>query len=389
MLKRVFRWSHIYLTIISLVLMWTLGQVVRNLSFFNPVSRAVKNFALSDIYYQMMDDAGYSNPSDIITIIDATSLYDRSKIGDMMLQVSSLEPAVVGVDCIYEGFRGDTIGTNRLAEGLFSLPNPVVAYKLTNYDQLVGEFTTQRHSFFAPMDGIGEGYSNITYDAGGITVRNLLTQRVINGDTLYSLPYMIGCAYSEDVKNMASLRQYMIDYTPTDFPVVHCDSIMEHADLIRGRIVIIGATHDDADMHSSPYGRIPGTVIQAYILQTLLEHEPVKEVPAVWTMLISLFFIWLTDVMQTELSYYGDKKKHPIKRLMLTSAFTKNIINFIWINILVYLNFLVFNLSDIYFNPSTMLWCIALLVEARLFYNSAHTALMMPKVKKEKNKTDK
>ncbi len=386
MLKRIFHRNHIYLTLISLVLMWTFGQVVKNLSFFNPMSRAVKNFSLSDIYYQMMNEAGYSNPSDIITIIDATSLYDRSKIGDMMLQVSSLEPAVVGVDCIYEGFRGDTIGTNRLAEGLFSLPNPVVAFKLTNYDQTLGEFTSQRHSFFAPMEGIGEGYSNITYDAGGITVRSLQTQRVVGSDTLYSLPYQIGCAYTDDVKDMASSRQYMIDYTPTDFPVVHCDSIMEHPDLIRGRIVIIGATHDDADMHSSPYGRIPGTVIQAYILQTLLEHEPVKEVPPVWTLLISLFFIWLTDVMQTEMSYFGQRQKRPFVKLMLTTAFTKNIINFIWINILVYINFLVFNIGDIYFNPSTMLWCIALLVEARLFYNSARATYMAAKVNRQRKK---
>ena len=298
MLKRIFHRNHIYLTIISVVLMWTLGQLVRNISFFNPVSRAVKNFAISDIYYQMMKDGGYSQPSDIITIIDATSLYDRSKIGDMMLQVSSLEPAVVGIDCIYEGFRGDTIGTNRLAEGLFSLPNPVVAFKLTNYNPETGEFTQQRHSFFAPMDGIGEGYSNVSYDAGGITVRSLVTQRIVNGDTLLSLPYQIGSAYTDDVKDMASTRPYMIDYTPTDFPVVHCDSILQNADKIRGRIVIIGATHDDADMHSSPYGRIPGTVIQAYILQTLLEHEPVKEVPVAWTVIISLFFIWLTDVIK-------------------------------------------------------------------------------------------
>ncbi len=138
-------------------------------------------------------------------------------------------------------------------------------------------------------------------------------------------------------------------------------------------------------MHSSPYGRIPGTVIQAYILQTLLEHEPVKEVPVVWTVIISLFFIWLTDVYQTELSYFGSKQERPFVRLILTSAFTKNIINFIWINILVYINFLVFNLFSVYFNPATMLWCIALLVEARLFYNSARAALMVHKVNKTKN----
>ena len=201
--------------------------------------------------------------------------------------------------------------------------------------------------------------------------------RVVDGDTLHSLPFLIACAYTDDVRDMASMRQYMIDYTPTDFPVVHCDSILDHPDLIRGKIVIIGATHDDADMHSSPYGRIPGTVIQAYVLQTLLEHEPVKEVPVVWTLLISVFLVWLTDIMQTEMSYWGQKQRRPFVRLLFTSVFTKNIINFIWINILVYLNFLVFNLYAIYFNPSIMLCSIALLVEARLFFASLRQTFLL------------
>jgi len=365
-------------------MMCTLGLVVKNMSFFNPVSRALKNFSLSDIYYQMMQDAGYSQPSDIITIIDATSLYDRSKIGDMMMQVGGLEPAVVGIDCIYEGFRGDSAGTERLAEGLLSLPNQVVAFKLTGYDAQLGEFTSSRHSFFAPQDGLIEGYTNISYDAGGVTIRNLLTERVVGGDTLYSLPFQIARAYTDDVLDMASTREYMIDYTPTDFPVVSCDSILQNADLIRGHIVIIGATHDDADMHSSPYGRIPGTVIQAYILQTLLEHEPVKEIPFVWEMIISLFFIWLTDIMQTEMTYWGMKQRRPFVRLIFTSLFTKNIINFIWINILVYINFLIFNLHSIYFNPTIMLCCIALLVEARYFYASLKETMKLYKINDRK-----
>ena len=362
--------DHIIVPLLSMLILWICSTVAMNLSFFNPVQRAIKNFSLSDVYYQMMQQSGNANTSSLITIVDATSYYDRGKIGEMMHQVSQCHPAVVGVDCIYEGFRGDTIGSDLLAEGIFSLPNPIFAFKLNNYDEDTGQFTSTRHSFFTFVGELTEGYSNISYDSNGITVRNLVTQKVVAGDTLCSLPYQMARAFTPDVEELASTKERIIDYTPTIFPVVPCDSILQYASLLQDRIVFIGATHDDADMHFSPFGRIPGTVIQAYILQTLLEHHRTREVPFWLVLAVSFIVIMLTDIMQTHILRWGKSMSNVWLRLLLSSALTRNLINFLWIGLLVYANFLLFSLYDIYFNPTIMLVSIALLVEARLFYEA-------------------
>ena len=379
--------DHIAVSLLAMFILWICSAVAMNLSFFNPVQRAIKNFSLSDIYYQMKQQSGNAQTSNLITIIDATSYYDRSKIGEMMHQISQCQPAVVGVDCIYEGFRGDTVGSDVLAEGIFSLPNPIFAFKLSNFDEEKGQFTSTRHSFFTFVDDLVEGYSNISYDSNGITVRNLVTEKVVNGDTLYSLPYQMARAFTPDVIEFASTEERIIDYTPTIFPVVSCDSILQKAELLKDRIVFIGATHDDADMHFSPFGRIPGTIIQAYILQTLLEHHRTYEVNFWLVLLISFIVILLTDIGQTRIRRWAMKQENPWLRLVFCSLLTRNLINFIWIGFLLYINFLVFSLYDIYFNPTIMLVSIAFLVEARLFYETGKEAYNIHKSKIINSKT--
>lgn len=366
-MKRIFNWEHIYVTLITIAIVVVSSMFVMNLRFFNPVSRALASFNLSDIYYQMLQEGGYAQESSLITIVDATSLYDRSRIGEMMDQVTECEPAVVGIDCIYQGFRGDTLGTERLIEGALCLPNSTFAMKL------VDNGTRIVHSHFAPLDGLNEGYSNVQWERSSYTLRSYVTDQVVDGDTVHSLPYMIARTFSESVEEQRTMEPKAIDYTPTKFSVVHCDSILQNKDLLKNRIVIIGAMHDDADMHFSPYGRTAGTLIQAYIVQTLLEQHPNKEVPFAWVIIISILLTLVSDIFQTELAYWSEKHKNAWISFFISLTLVKSIINFCWIGILLYINFLIFALSNIYFNPSFALICIALLVEGRLFYNSLKT----------------
>lgn len=366
-MKRIFNLEHVYVTLTTIAIVAVCSMFVLNLSFFNPVSRALAAFNLSDIYYQMLAEGGYAQESSLITIVDATSLYDRSRIGEMMDQVTECEPAVVGVDCIYQGFRGDTLGTERLIEGALCMPNPVFAMKIVeNGTRLV-------HSHFAPMDGISEGYSNVQWERSSYTLRKYVTDQVVAGDTVHSLPYMVARTFSEQVEQQRTTVPLNIDYSPTHFPVVHCDSILQNKDLLTNRIVIIGAMHDDADMHFTPYGRTPGTLVQAYTVQTLIESHPNKTLSSFWVFVISVLLILLSDVFQTELAYWSANQKNAWLGFFLSLTLVKNLINFCWIGLLLYVNFLVFALSNVYFNPSFALISIALLVEGRLFYKSVRT----------------
>ncbi len=373
-MKRLFHKDHFILAAMAMGILLICTYMTVHFAFLNPVSRIIYNISISDIYYQMMRDAGNVQKSDLITIVDATQLYERRKIGQLMEEVAACHPAVVGVDCIYEGFRGDSLGSNRLAEGVLSLENAVYAFKMTGYDYEKGEFKNARHSFFTFADGVNEGYSNLRYDGTGMIVRKLTTEMICNGDTVQSMPYKVAQAYTPSVEEFANTQEYIIDYTPTEFPVVPYDSIAQYAHLLKDRIVFIGATHDDADMHYSPYGRTPGTVIQSYITQTILEHHRTIIVPWYIVLLISYLIVVLTDIMQTELARWTSRQKNLWVRFFFSSALTKNAINLIWILILIYLNFMLFYKFEYYFNPGILLVSIALLVEARLFYESGKEA---------------
>lgn len=384
MLNRIFSKTHIVVTLIAIIIFGLCSFCTAHLSFFNPVSRALDNFYLSDLYYQMLDESDLRKKNDLITIVDATQLYDRSRIGQMFEEVAECKPAVIGVDCIYQGFRGDTIGTNRLVEGAFCMESPIFAVKLKDYDTESGLYSRVVKSvMFIPEleEDIVGGFTNVSYDSSRSTVRKFVTDMLVNGDTIHSLSYMIASAFDADVECMRSTEPQFIDYSPTDFNIVPYDSIKQFKNLLKDHIVIIGAMDDDADKHFSPYGLRPGTEIQAYMTQTLIEHNTKKNVNGWIVFFVTIIIVWLTDIMQTEIARLCARSKNMVISIFFQTALFKNVINLIWIGLLLYINFILFTLFDIYFNPAMMLVCIAVLVEARLFYDSWRKAVKLRKNK--------
>lgn len=386
MLKRIFSKSHLIVTIITIIIFGLCSFFTTHLTFFNPVKRALDNFYLSDIYYQMLDNADTRRENDLITIVDATQLYDRGRIGDMFEELAECNPAVIGVDCIYQGFRGDTIGTNRLVEGAFCMEEPIFAIKLKDFDNESGMYSSVVKSvmFIPELEGeILGGFTNVSYDSSRSTVRKYVTDMIVNDDTIHSLSYMIASAFSKDVEIMRSIEPQFIDYSPTKFRVVPYDSIRQYKDLLEDHIVIVGAMDDDADKHFCPYGLRPGTEIQAYMTQTILEHNKKKNVNGWIVFFVSVIIVWLTDIMQTEFQRFCKRRKNLVAQTLLQTALVKNIVNLIWLGILIYINFILFTFFDIYFNPAMMLVCIAVLVEAHIFYDSGIKAIKLRKSKLE------
>lgn len=370
MLKRIFNLSHIFVAILTLLIVWICSLIAMNISFFNPIKRAMQDFSLSDVYYQVMQESGDVKESKLITIVDMTTLYDRGRIAQVIEEVNQCNPCVVGIDVMFEGLKGDTIGSEKLVEAICQTETPIVAFKLKEANLETGEFITARHSFFAPLDGLQEGYTNVQHvDLGGI-IRHMSTWHLLNTDTVYSLSYHLASTFSPDILKEKTLQRQLIDYTPTYFPVVPYDSILEKRQLIENRIVLLGAMNDDADMHYSPFGRTAGTCIQAYTTQTLLEHQNTKELSLFWNIIISFLIIVITDIFQCELTHRGKKSHQITVRFLLESTFIKNVINFIWMAFLLWINFLIFAKLNVYFNPTIMLMGIVIQVEGRLFYLS-------------------
>ena len=371
MFKRIFHIDHVIITLLALLIMWLLSFVVLNVTFFDPISRALKNYQLSDMFYQIEKDSGVETESPLITIVDISSVYDRSQIAKVIEDINECEPYLLGIDVIFEGLKGDTVGSDAIAEALMNSEKPVVAFKLTVYDNKTKEFTHSRHSFFTPSEGIVEGFSNVAHDAYGGALRYITTVRDCHGEKVYALAQEIARTYYPELPvDTVALTKRMIDYTPTIFPVVAHDSILQHRDLLNGRIVILGGMHDDADMHYSPYGRTAGTNIQAYAVQTLLENKRIEEFPPIVATLISFLLILFTQIFRYEFGRWANARRHLFLRTFFGSTLVNNIINFTWIGLLVWINFIIFIKFDYYFPSTLTLLAIAMLIEAQNFYRN-------------------
>lgn len=387
-MKKLFIINHLIVAFLSLIILWICSLIAINISFFDPIKRALQNFSLSDVYYQVMKESEGEKDNNLITIVDMTTLYDRGRMAQVINEINECNPSVVGLDVMFEGLRGDTLGSEQLVEAICQIEHPVVAFKLKEADPETGEFITARHSFFAPLDGLQEGYTNVQHiDLGGI-IRYMSTSHTLNKDTVHSLSYHVASIFDPTILEGHTPTRQLIDYAPTKFSVVPYDSILQYRSLIENHIVLLGATNDDADMHYSPFGRTAGTCIQAYAIQTLLEHQDMKEVNLFWTIFISFIIIVLIDVLQCEIARRTKKSKSIVIRNMFESAFIKNVINFICMAFLIWINFLIFVKLNILFNPTIMLMGIVLQVEGRLFYLTGintYREIKAKKLKKSRN----
>ena len=384
-MKKLYIINHFVVALLSLIILWICSLIAINISFFDPIKRALQNFSLSDVYYQVMKESEGEKDNNLITIVDMTTLYDRGRMAQVINEVNECNPCVVGLDVMFEGLRGDTLGSEQLVEAICQIERPVVAFKLKEADPETGEFITARHSFFAPLDDLQEGYTNVQHiDLGGV-IRYMNTLHTLNKDTVHSFSYYVASSFDPTILESHTPQRQLIDYTPTRFPVVPYDSILQYRYLIENHIVLLGATNDDADMHYSPFGRTAGTSIQAYAIQTLLEHQDMKDLNLFWTIFISFIIIVLIDVLQCEIARRTKKSKSIVIRNMFESSFIKNVINFICMAFLIWINFLFFVKLNILFNPTIMLMGIVLQVEGRLFYLTGINTYREIKAKKLKN----
>jgi len=68
----------------------------------------------------------------------------------------------------------------------------------------------------------------------------------------------------------------------------HCELSDYKNQTIRNHIVIIGNSTDDNDIDPSVIGRVPGVVLQANYIESLLDDRFLKPVPLLWNILINL-----------------------------------------------------------------------------------------------------
>ena len=191
-----FHRDHLLIVIGAFILLGVLSVVTYNISFLNPVAKALKAFSVTDLFFDIQH-YGRSEESGTVAIVDISDVEDRGDIAVLLERVVLCDPACIGVDAIFEGVRSDTEGNARLLDVVRTYgDNMVFTCKLTDYDSQQACFTSAVHSFFVDSVAVKEGYANLKNNLDNLPVRKLSVRNRLGQEVVKSFPAAVVEQYS-------------------------------------------------------------------------------------------------------------------------------------------------------------------------------------------------
>ena len=365
---------HIIITIIAFMVVGVFVLVTINVSFLNPIARVFQDFSMTDMFYQAQQSTAKPDTSHVITIVDMTELYERKRIAETIEQIQSNKPKVIAVDIVFEGLK-DPQGDFMIERMAKMYNNNVYSYRLLDYNGQQRQFTNEVHSFFTDSVHVIEGYTNIQRPLYGGVKRELSLSRKTCGEQKSSFVATIVNQYADKPVVTLDDDDLQINYSPMYFPRLKYDAVASHPELIEDRIVLFGAMSEENDMHYTPVGKMAGVELLAYATQTLLTQQEIKEVPKSLLAVISFFLVFLTQLLQDCYEKSIDKLKSPLFRSFLSSSVALGIITFIWMVLLMWGAFILFNMGNISLNLGWALSAMAFVDAARSFYDTCLESL--------------
>ena len=241
--------------------------------------------------------------SDQIVIVDVGQL-SRKQTADVINKISIGNAVIVGLDVRF----GDTIETysdSLLVESIINCKNIVLPYGI---DELHGN--KKVGSFFDEIiKNKKMGFTNL-YDS----YNRFCSFIVIDDTTCVSFPYIIATEYA--TKKSLTIRHQLndlpfINFSKRDFSIIDgIDYLSKNDSDFDNKIALLGCVYDSRDSHKTYAGELPGVLINAFAIDTILNNRFVKEVSKTICWLIAFFIIFVFSSFS--LLFRPQKKIHLI-----------------------------------------------------------------------------
>lgn len=288
-----FCWDHVGHCLMIVFILFVPIALLTNLNIFNPVKKAFKDFSLTDVYFNIQRDDVLEIDNRFI-IVDITELRTRSEIANTINVIKECAPKLIVVDVIFEREGNDYIGNADLAEAIGNSNNILMANKLINYNPENKSFEKVVNSFFSEYINTACGYANVLqYSTGGCVRRYSISQK-LNGNTVYSMPYMAVCMFKGETPSVSDNNERLIAYGNKDFAVIKYNEIENKKGLLADKIVMLGTISTEEDSHITPIGKIPGVKIQAYSIMSYLDHANMTQMSFAASILLMLIICYIS-----------------------------------------------------------------------------------------------
>lgn len=363
--------EHGLVTAISLILFILLGLLITvPLQILSPVKQALENFSLSDLYYQAdWMTSSELRQSEEVVIVDVSPLRERDEIANVLAQVDSCRPAAVGIDLIFAGSRKNSKADDSLAIVAQRMRNVVFSCKMDAYSEESEQYEEMQSSFFVeqhPEVSLRQGYTNAVGDSYSTCLRELSVERKCQGKKVTSLTAAVAETYLHDSIPIQRDNDYFIDFSYIDFLIIPYDSVMQYTDKIKDCVVLVGLADSGEDQHVTPIGVQAGIVVQAYAVQTLINHRGVLSFGGVWYVLLIILVTFLTAFWQYEWILCFQNRKHLFLYFLGEAPLT--IVTFFWLALLAGITYIFYNVGSVYISMGYVLVVVLLVDEARDIY---------------------
>ncbi len=344
------------------LIIYLLVLVSLNFVIFNPFRQALEDFKMTDVYFELIRSDNNRELNNDIVLVDVTPLSSRDSIAQTIVDVNSCHPKALMIDLIFERPSFDQIDDIALVNAAMSgRDNEILSCKLTGYNpHQPAHFTGKVTSFFQESADINCAYSNVEQVRPGGCIRQYSLSQRLNDSLVYSLPYMAACTYLGVQPTEKDANQRLIVYDDTDFLSIPYNKVLENKKLLEGKLVILGALDEEADMHITPVGKLSGAKILAYSALTYINHKEIsqmsKTTSIIMAFLVCLFCAW-----------GGQKIKSRCSNL---SSYALKLFYFVVTAFIVWLAFIAFVHFDYNFDLLIPLVSMALVEEGRLQYSS-------------------
>jgi adenylate cyclase len=231
--------------------------------------------------------------------------WPRTEYARLIDAIAAGGPAVIGVDVAWTHTGADVGGDEALARSLRQA-GPVVLAGAMDHQEGVG----YEYDRYAPpveplVDAAEVGLSNVVLDVDGVVRRVVL--RWLHNDVYHpAFGYAVAQAYSGELPvstGAGGPPDLLINFRggANTFPMVSMYQVLNGEvvpQAFADKIALIGfTTLLEQDIHVTPFDRqglTPGVEVQANVVATLLEDDPIRQVPAWLAVVLNLTAIGLT-----------------------------------------------------------------------------------------------
>jgi len=290
----------------------SLEGCITSLSDLVPSGREL-DFKSSD-FYQLVADARAEKVLDDKIVIVPIDKLSRKDICHLIEDVALASPQAIGLDVF---FLFPMEGDEHLIEVLRRTPNMVLAMGV--YRDESSRWNVKDTYLSDSLQNSIWGVVNMNVKRRYHVVRDFIPQYQTNrGVANHFALSLASHANPSKANQLQSLYHgksdfsLPIDYTSREFDIIEPDDILEHIDDLKGKIVMIGALDDSQDVFITPVDdTMPGIMVHAYTLSTILRGQYSKNVPQwiLWLLGLSLCILFVIVKMWL--------KRHSLENLLM------------------------------------------------------------------------